>query len=711
SVVAIAPQDTLLFVASGGSGIGFSFRLKANGSGGSIDPQTGEYFAGARTAVVDEITVTDSLGNTAIAHVTIGDGLVVEPAAPSIPPRGEITFVVSGGSGTGYRFVLEGNGSNGSVDAATGQYRAGATANADDRLVVTDSLGNSATVIISVGEGISIAPTVATLAPRAELQFSARGGSGSGVRFTVATNASGGEIDADTGSYVAGAVPNVTDEIRVTDDLGNVASATVHIGAGLVINPPSASVAPKGALSFKATGGGGGYTFAVRGNGSGASIVSTTGVYTAGPRAGAHDIVEVTDGLGNLAAASVDVGLGLTLSPATPHVAAGAGATFTTSGGSGTGYRYALTMNGSGGTIDAVTGVYLAGATTDTVDAVTVIDSLGNTTVVNIAVGNALALNPAAPTVAPGESLTFVAVGGGGGNVFSLMSSPSHGTIDPATGRYRAGATANVTDIVMVTDAEARTAIAQVKVGRGITITPVESLVAPATRIRFLVAGGSGVGNRFAIATNASTATVDAEAGNYRAGTKGGVTDVVSVTDSLEMKATATVVIGAALKINAPGATVPPQGSLRVTAMGGAGDYTFTLSQTPSGGVINHSTGEYRAGKTGRVSDIVVVKDGNGVTDQVTITVGPGVSIAPAAPVVESEGTLQLAATGGSGTGYAWRIMKNKSGGSVDAASGRFVAGAVESGTVTDVVEVTDSLGNTGSASLEVGRGRRVTVG
>jgi uncharacterized repeat protein (TIGR01451 family) len=708
----VAPRDSLVFTAAGGSGSGYAFLLTANASGASLDPQTGKYTAGPTTDVVDEITVTDSLGNIAKVRIVVGNGLVVVPGGPSIAPRAAITFSVSGGSGTGFGFDLTVNHSGGSIDAETGLYRAGSTADVVDRVRVTDSLGNQTEVAITVGDGISIAPSAAALPPLGGLQFTTRGGSGNGVRYALSTNGSGGGIDPDTGVYTAGTTPSVIDRISVTDDLGNSASASVTVGTGLILDPPVATVAPNGTIAFRASGGGGGYTFVIRANGSGATIASTSGVYVAGDRPDTKDVVEVTDGLGSVANAPVTIGGGLSLTPSTPQTEVGAVVLFTATGGGGAGYRFSLTTNGSGGSIDPSTGRYSAGTTNDTVDSVTVTDSLGNTAVVNISVGQGLALNPAAPSVAPGEGRTFTAVGGSGsGYAFTVASNASGGAIDASSGAYRAGAKARVTDVVMVTDGAGRTATASVKVGPGLTIAPAASTIAPASKIRFLVAGGSGNGNQYALAPNASRGSVDVDSGNYQAGTVGRVIDMVTVTDGLARQATATVTIGPALAVLPLTGTVPPLGSLQMDVSGGAGDYTFTLAQASSGGTVNHTDGLYQAGKTPSVTDVVAVHDANNVALQVTIVVGVGITIAPSTPSVPSLTALTLTATGGSGRGYSWKVIDNRSGGSVDAPGGTFTAGRVDTGSVIDVVQATDSLGNTAIVPIKVTRALRTGIG
>ncbi len=59
------------FTASGGSGTGYAWSLSTNASGGSINPATGVYTAGATRNVTDVVRVQDSLGNSATATVTV----------------------------------------------------------------------------------------------------------------------------------------------------------------------------------------------------------------------------------------------------------------------------------------------------------------------------------------------------------------------------------------------------------------------------------------------------------------------------------------------------------------------------------------------------------------------------------------------------------------------------------------------------------------
>ena len=74
----------------------------------------------------------------------------------------------------------------------------------------------------------------------------------------------------------------------------------------------------------------------------------------------------------------------------------------------------------------------------------------------------------------------------------------------------------------------------------------------------------------------------------------------------------------------------------------------------------------------------------------ITVIGGTSISISGAATTTPPKGTLTFGATGGSGTGYTWSLETNASGGSLS--GGLYTAGA--QGGVSDVIKVTDSVGN-----------------
>jgi len=78
------------------------------------------------------------------------------------------------------------------------------------------------TAIVLTPASSAVVPSVGVI------DFDAFGGYGSYV-YTLAVNNSGGTINASTGVYTAGSTPSVQDTIRVTDAMGNTATALVQV--------------------------------------------------------------------------------------------------------------------------------------------------------------------------------------------------------------------------------------------------------------------------------------------------------------------------------------------------------------------------------------------------------------------------------------------------------------------------------------------------
>jgi hypothetical protein len=156
----------------------------------------------------------------------------------------------------------------------------------------------------------------------------------------------------------------------------------------------------------------------------------------------------------------------------------------------------------------------------------------------------------------------------------------------------------------------------------------------------------------------------------------------------------------AALTVSPILATAAPRGSIAFSATGGTAPYTWSLATNASGGAIDSGTGAYTAGPTPSVTDVVRVTDSTGSTATRDVAVGPGITIQPLTASVTANGSLTFTASGGSGTGFAWALAANASGGTIDSGSGAYTAGPTAS--VTDVVRVTDSLGNTASVDVAV---------
>ncbi len=702
----IAPKAARQLQAAGGSGQGFTWALATNASGATLSP-TGLYTAGAGGNKSDVVRVTDSLGNAGTATLSVMAGVSITPATLTVSPRKVQQLSAAGGSGARYVFTLVANGSGGSI-TADGFYAAGLTGSTTDTVSVTDSLGNGASLVITVNAALTTTPAEVSVAPRQSKTFTAAGGSGAGFTWAVAIQGSGSTIDAVTGAYTAGPKGGVVELVTCTDSLGNTASAIVTVGPGVTVTPAFANVAPRGTQQLTVRGGNGAYTYAiVSTNGSGGSI-SAAGLYTAGSTAATIDTLKVTDSLGNFALASMSVTDALAVLPDAVTVAPRATRSFSAAGGAGSGFTWTLSANGSGATViastDGVTASYTAGAKGNTADVLTVTDGLGNVAMGAIAVGPVITVTPATASLAPRAQQKLNATGGLGTFRWRVLPGGTSGGSVSSTGIYTAGTadtSQNTADTVEVSDALGNLATAVMTVTTGLVVTPAGVSLAPRASQVFTAAGGTGAQISFTLSVNQSGGSVTAD-GRYLAGPRGGATDVVKASDNLGNSATATVTVTAGLVVNPQTTALPPKGKQQLAATGGNGIYTWTLlASSGSGGTVSTS-GLYTAGPTGVTTDTVKVTDsvGNSATASFNVTVG--LSVTPdKASVAAKGGKASFTATGGAGAekGYTWSISTNLSGGTIDD-KGNYLSGAT--GNVKDVVQVVDAVGNVATVTVEV---------
>ncbi|HEX4457108.1 MAG TPA: hypothetical protein VIA18_04015, partial [Polyangia bacterium] len=700
------PRGPIAFTVSGGSNAGLTWTLAPGGSGGTLD-NLGNYKAGTTPNVTDTITVSDNLGNSATATVKVGAALALAPLTPTVAPRATQQFTATGGSNGSYTWEVTVT-TSGSTVSGGGLYTAGTTPGGQDTVCVNDSFGNQACTIVTIGAGVTVAPPTANAAPKGAVAFSATGGSGTGFTFSISGNNSGGSITTK-GACTAGATENVTDTITATDSLGNTGTATVQVGAGVTIKPKKATVSPGGLVAFSATGGSGSISFAVTTNSSGASINATTGAYVAGPTGSTIDTVTATDKLGNTATAKVTVGAALAVAPASAQtVAPRASIPFVASGGTAP-YKWQLTTNGSSGNVSG-SGVYTAGVIGSTNDVLTVTDAFGSVATVAITVTAGVTVTPPTASIAPGGAQAFAAAGGSNiGFTWAFQTNASGASID-GNGHYVAGHGGSVSDVIIATDSLGNFGTATVNVGAALGITPGAQTVPPESLIDFVAAGGSNTGFAWTLA-GTSGGSLDPVTGIYKAGPNGPSSDTITVTDSFGNVASVVITIGSGISITpAPNGTTPPLGSLSFVATGGSGTgYQWSMSASPSGGGIDPTTGIYKAGPVGNVIDIVHVADSLGNVASVNVAIGPALAITPPTDTTPPMSAIGFAVSGGSGSGYAWSFAPNGNGskGKINSGTGDYVAGSV--GDSTDVIVVSDSLGNTASATIHVTTGVHVT--
>jgi alpha-tubulin suppressor-like RCC1 family protein len=166
------------------------------------------------------VRVTDSVGNTSDAAVTINPVLAISPPTATITTADTKTFTASDGVAPYTFSIVSGPGT---VDANTGVVTPTSTGTVIVR--VTDSLANTADATLTVNALPSISPTSITLAFGTSYTFTTSGGAGS---ITYSVTAGSGAVGAATGVYTAPTTEG-TETVRATDSLAHTSDATVTV--------------------------------------------------------------------------------------------------------------------------------------------------------------------------------------------------------------------------------------------------------------------------------------------------------------------------------------------------------------------------------------------------------------------------------------------------------------------------------------------------
>jgi hypothetical protein len=235
TAVTVTSGNQQSFTASGGVHP-YSWSISPNGSGGTIDG-AGFYTAGFTPGAADTVVLTDSLGASVTAAVTVLGTLSIAPSSATVDPGFQRAFTASGGVPP-YAWSLSANGSGGSITPG-GIYTAGPTGSVSDTITVTDSLGSTRTALVTVPARLTIANGgggTTTVPAGGQVTLTASGGSGP-YTWTMTTNGSGGTVTSG-GAYTAG--PNAgTDTITVTDANGGSTTITITVP----VTPPADSEA------------------------------------------------------------------------------------------------------------------------------------------------------------------------------------------------------------------------------------------------------------------------------------------------------------------------------------------------------------------------------------------------------------------------------------------------------------------------------------
>ncbi len=375
-----------------------------------------------------------------------------------------------------------------------------------------------------------------------------------------------------------------------------------------MITPAQVTLAAGTTQQFNATGGTAPYTWSVS-DATVAAIDAATGLLTA--LAPGTTVVTATDANGVAGTAAVTVTT-VTVSPETAVLQPGDTLQFTATGGTAP-YTWSVS-DPAVATIEAGTGLLTAVAVGTT--QVTAVDANGfSATSGNITVSD-IAITPSTALLAVGDTLQFTASGGTPPYTWA-SNNLAVATVDPATGLLTAVGPG--TTSVTVTDAAGLSVTSGDITVRAIVVTPQVATLVTGDTLQFTATGGRAP-YTWSV-SDAGVAVIDAATGLLTAVAPGTV--VVTATDADGIAGSSgviTVTDNHVIVITPDTATVPRFGTLQFTATGGAGPYTWSLTN-PLAGTIDPATGLFRAGRFPTTTTVIATDADGHAGESGTITV------------------------------------------------------------------------------------------
>ncbi|MEK6704521.1 MAG: hypothetical protein AABZ06_01910 [Bdellovibrionota bacterium] len=604
STKTLSLRNTAGFSVTGGQPP-YSMFYVASGDG-SVDGLSGSFTApGAPGTTL--VRITDAIGNTAEAVVTINPSVQISPTSTSVTATGQRSFSATGGVPPLSFFVFSGGGS---INSSTGQYTAPGSEGAAT-IRATDVFGNSSDATVTIFPPLVPNVTSKTLAVNNTFTFSVTGGL---QPYAFGVSQGGGTItiiDASTGSYTAPASQGAA-TIRITDATEGYVDIPVTINPALQASPSTKTLAVNNSFVFSAAGGVTPYSYSIQSGGG--SINASTGSYTA-PSSPGSAVVKVTDSLGNISTASVTINPALAISPTSKAIVINTSHTFSASGGVSP-YSYSITSGG--GTINSSTGSYTAPGSTGAA-IVSVTDSIGNISNAAVTINPLLSIVPTSKTLAVNNTFNFSATGGVPGNPIPYTYAVTAGggsienDIDPGSGTYRAPSSSGIATVT-VTDSNGNTSNAAVTINAVLAISPSSKTLSVNNTFTFSATGGV---TPYSYSIVAGGGTIDTGSGFFTAPSSSG-SSTVRVTDSLGNTSNATVTINPALAISPATTTLVVYNAVTFSATDGVEPYSYSVTQ--GAGNVNSSSGLYTAPSTAETGKVRVT-DSLGNTSNATITV------------------------------------------------------------------------------------------
>ena len=755
--------------AAGGAG-GYTWSLNNGSLPAGLSLDAGGGISGTPTTAgtaAFTVQVRDSLGATATRSLSI---------TIAAPPLSVTTTALAGGTvGVPYSQQLTATGGTGgytwsvsggslpaglSLSASGGISGTPTTAAASGFTVqVRDSSNTTASQSLSIAVAAPSLSVTTTALPGGTVgapysqQLTATGGTG-GYTWSV----SGGSLPAGLSLSASGAISGTPTTpgaagftVQVRDSSGVTASQSLSITVAaptLSVTTTSLSNGAVGApysQQLNATGGTGGYTWSVSGGSLPAGLsLSASGAISGTPTAAGPSsfTVQVRDSSGATASQSLSITVASpTLSVTTSSLPNGAVGTpysqlLSATGGTG-GYTWSLSNGSLPAGLSLSAGGAIGGAPTAPGTAgftVQVQDGSGATAT------QALSITVAAPvltvtttslsggTVGTSYSQSLSATGGTGGYTWSISAGSLPAGLSLAASGAISGtptAVGTTSFTAQVKDSSGATATQSLSIavaGSALTVTttslPGGTVGTPYSQ-SLSATGGSG-GYTWSVSAGSLPAGLSLAASGAisgtptAAGTAGFTVQVMDSSGATTTQSLSITVAGAALTVTTtslPGGTVGTPYSQSLSATGGSGGYTWSVSSgSLPAGLSLAASGAISGTPTaaGTASFTAQVKDSSGAT----ATQSLGITVAGAALTVTSTslpgGTVgtpysqSLSASGGSG-GYTWSVSSGSLPAGLSLASSGAISGTPTApGTAGFTVQVKDSSNATATQSLSI---------
>lgn len=774
-----------LSVPSGTVGVAYSQTFSATGGNGSytyarsagtlpagltLNSATG-VLSGTPTAAATRtftIRATDGTGaiGTRSYTVTIAAAIVVNPTTlPGGTVGSAYSRTISSTGGTGAKTYSIGAGAlpAGLVLNSTTGVISGTPASAgvgSFTIVATDTVGATGSRAYSVTINPAIVVNPATL-PNGysgvaySQTVGATGGTGT-YTFSVSAGSLGGGLALNASTGIISGTPTTAGTrnftIRATDGNATVGTRayTIRIYAAVTVSPttlPNGTVGTAYSRTVTAAGGAGGFTFSISAGSLpvGLTLNSSTGVISGTPTlAGTNPFtVRATDSNGVFGSRAYSVTVapapvvvvpaslpgGAVGSPYAQVVGATGGNgsyTFSISAGS---LPVGLTLNASTGAISGTPTV--AGSRSFTIRATDGVGAIGSRAY-TVLINAAIVVNPAAlagGNVGAPYSQSITASGGSGGFTYSVSAGalPAGLSLNAASGLLNGTPTATGSSAftIRATDSNGAygTRAYSVTINPGIVVNPAALPNGTVGAAYLQAVSASGGNGSYTFTVSAGTLPAGL-ALNSASGAISG-TPSAAGTSSFTIRATDgagatgsrsySLTINAAVVVNPaglPGGTVGVAYSQVVSASGGNGSYTYSVSAgaLPPGLMLNPATGAIGGtpGSAGTSSFTIRATDGSGATGSraYSVTINAAISVNPAALPPATVGTAYVqtvTASGGTGSfTYSVTAGALPAGLALNAASGAVSGTPTTVATNSFTVTATDGNGATGSRAYSI---------